>query len=178
MPRNGGACGPSAAKQPRTTFSPRAVNASFTSTTSSADSMSGGRLRHSRDGEITKIKLSDFMNHAELDLKLSPGVNVITGLNGAGKSSILQAIVLGLGAAAKDTKRGRNLSEFIRHGCQKTEIKVHLYNGGDESYRQETFGKEIIFQRTITPSHSTHVLKDDKGRTVYEKSKLLCYYQL
>ena len=42
------------------------------------------------NGIITNVYLKNFMNHAELDLDLEPNVNVITGHNGAGKSSVLQ----------------------------------------------------------------------------------------
>ena len=37
------------------------------------------------------------MTHSEFDWTPSARVNLITGVNGAGKSSILQAIVIGLG---------------------------------------------------------------------------------
>jgi ABC-type uncharacterized transport system fused permease/ATPase subunit len=50
-----------------------------------------------RPGLIKYVDLLDFMNHARLEMALKPNVNVITGRNGAGKSSVLQAIVLGLG---------------------------------------------------------------------------------
>ena len=49
-------------------------------------------------GAVTKIELTNFMCHASLVMEPGPAVNVITGRNGAGKSSILQALVIGLGA--------------------------------------------------------------------------------
>ena len=59
-------------------------------------------------GNITRIQLKDFMCHASLDFSLEPGkpINIITGRNGAGKSSILQALVIGLGGSAKEADRG------------------------------------------------------------------------
>ena len=48
-------------------------------------------------GAILNINLKNFMNHCKLDWSPIKHVNIITGANGAGKSSILQAIVLGLG---------------------------------------------------------------------------------
>ena len=50
-----------------------------------------------RDGIITNVKLTNFMNHESLNIKFHHRVNVLCGSNGAGKSSVLQAIVLGLG---------------------------------------------------------------------------------
>ncbi len=49
------------------------------------------------DGTVTSISLINFMNHSKLDINLDPGINIITGRNGSGKSSVLQALVLGLG---------------------------------------------------------------------------------
>ena len=53
--------------------------------------------RHNLGGAILNINLKNFMNHCKLDWSPIEHVNIITGANGAGKSSILQAIVLGLG---------------------------------------------------------------------------------
>ena len=50
-----------------------------------------------KDGNITRIFLQNFMTHQEFDWIPCARVNLITGVNGAGKSSILQAIVIGLG---------------------------------------------------------------------------------
>ena len=51
-----------------------------------------------KDGNICQIYLENFMTHQEFGpWKPNPRVNLITGANGSGKSSILQAIVIGLG---------------------------------------------------------------------------------
>ena len=65
-------------------------------------------------GVIQKIKLENFMCHSELTLKPNANINFVTGANGAGKSSILQALVLGLGGDSKHTKRYTNLASFIK----------------------------------------------------------------
>ena len=54
-------------------------------------------------GTIKSIHLKDFMVHAKLDCEFGPRVNIITGVNGAGKSSVFQAIPLGLGNVKKET---------------------------------------------------------------------------
>ena len=50
-----------------------------------------------KDGNICKITLENFMTHGSLTIEPNARVNLITGVNGSGKSSILQAIVIGLG---------------------------------------------------------------------------------
>lgn len=43
---------------------------------------------------ITRLSLTDFRNHAELDLELGPGFVLLAGPNGAGKTNILEAVSL------------------------------------------------------------------------------------
>ena len=46
-------------------------------------------------GSVTRIELTNFMCHGSVVMETGPSVNMITGRNGAGKSSILQALVIG-----------------------------------------------------------------------------------
>ena len=45
---------------------------------------------------ITRLRLTDFRRHAELDVELKPGLNIVRGPNEAGKSTIQRAIELAL----------------------------------------------------------------------------------
>jgi recombinational DNA repair ATPase RecF len=45
---------------------------------------------------ITRLHLTDFRRHTELDVELKPGLNIVRGPNEAGKSTIQRAIELGL----------------------------------------------------------------------------------
>ena len=65
-------------------------------------------------GIIQKVKLENFMCHSELTLEPNGNINFITGDNGAGKSSLLQSLVLGLLGDAKSTKRYTNIASFIK----------------------------------------------------------------
>jgi len=143
-----------------------------------------------KDGAIQRIQLVDFMNHQTLDLTFGPRLNFLTGSNGSGKSSILQAIVLCLGGQAKDTKRKANLQGFVRHNMTKADvsvadilpryklllqIKVTLFNGGSESYRYDVYGDAIVFHRTISTKGgaSGHGLFTANGEKKYEGSESL-----
>ena len=54
---------------------------------------------------IEKLVLSDFRNHKNTSLTFSPGVNVIWGKNGSGKTSALEAIhILSVGKSFRTNK--------------------------------------------------------------------------
>ena len=49
------------------------------------------------NGVIRNVRLENFKNHGHFTLALGPHANFIKGANGSGKSSILAAIIVGLG---------------------------------------------------------------------------------
>ena len=67
---------------------------------------------------ITYIEIKDFAIVKELRIDLFPGLNVITGETGAGKSVIIEAISMALGARAD--------SDYIRGGAQKAVITLMI----------------------------------------------------
>ena len=50
-----------------------------------------------KNGAIRRIQLTDFMTHQSFDMEPHPKINIISGVNGSGKSSILLGIAVGLG---------------------------------------------------------------------------------
>lgn len=96
----------------------------------------------------------------------------MTGLNGSGKSSVLQGLVLGLLADSKHTKRYNKLTDFIQKGHQKAVIQVSLRNEGEDAYKPETYGKAITFQRTINDNGQSAVfIMDEKMAKVKKSTK-------
>ena len=67
---------------------------------------------------LEHIQIRNFAIIDELDLELSGGLTVITGETGAGKSIMVDAIALVLGARAK--------SGIVRHGQKKADISLVL----------------------------------------------------
>ncbi len=62
---------------------------------------------------LVKLQLSDFRNIQQASLALSPGLNILVGCNGSGKTSVLEAIhYLGLGRSFRTHLTGR----VIRQG--------------------------------------------------------------
>jgi chromosome segregation ATPase len=53
------------------------------------------------------------MCHEALEIKLNENVNFVVGRNGSGKSAILTALTIGLGARANVTNRGVCVKGFV-----------------------------------------------------------------
>ncbi|GFY73526.1 structural maintenance of chromosomes protein 5 [Trichonephila inaurata madagascariensis] len=98
-----------------------------------------------KGGRITRIKLKGFMTYDEIDLKPKRGLNLIVGLNGSGKSSIMSAICLGLGGKPQFTGRSFQTSDFISFKHREAEIEIEL-----ESLR----GKNDVIRRVLQSDKS------------------------
>lgn len=66
-------------------------------------------LQYTSAGKVTRIRLRNFMCHEALEITLNKNVNFIVGRNGSGKSAILTALTVGLGARANVTSRGTSV---------------------------------------------------------------------
>jgi len=80
--------------------------------------------------KIKKVELVNFKNHENSSFTFDNGVNLILGLNGAGKSSILEAIGLSL----FNVKNTKNLEDYIKTGEKKAQIKVEFEGNDGLSY--------------------------------------------
>eukprot|EP00978_Attheya_sp_CCMP212_P038460 scaffold190887_cov50-Attheya_sp.AAC.2 len=69
-----------------------------------------------------------------------------------GKSAILAAIQICLGAHARRTHRARNLKELVRKEGSNSgaKVRVTLLNGGEDGYKREMYGDSITIERSIT----------------------------
>merc|ERR1711969_300243 len=102
-------------------------------------------------GIIESIYCENFMCHKRLEIKLGPNMNFITGENGSGKSAIVAALQVCLGAQARTTHRGTSIKGLIRHGAKGgAKIQVTLRNKGVDAYRVDEFGESITVERRIS----------------------------
>ena len=81
-------------------------------------------------GQIVRIRLTDWVTFDETVIECEPGLNLIVGPNGTGKSSIVCAICLGLGGKPKSLGRGEKAADFIKYGRKTAQIQIELYNEG------------------------------------------------
>jgi len=107
-----------------------------------------------------RVRLSNFKPYGDADLRLTEGVTVIHGLNGSGKSSLLEACFFALyGSKALDG----TLGDVITNGEEETEVDLWFTHDG-ASYHIERRLKEydgrIDHQCTLETTDGSDVTRD------------------
>ncbi|CAM9332422.1 unnamed protein product, partial [Ectocarpus fasciculatus] len=103
-------------------------------------------------GVVLKVHVSNFMCHRKLTVPLCKHVNFINGRNGSGKSAILAALQICLGAKAHLTHRAKKMADFIRHGWKGDAVlEVTLLNNVF-GFKFDEYGESITIRRTIKQS--------------------------
>lgn len=109
---------------------------------------------------IRKLELNNFLSHDHTALDFDKGVTVIYGHNGAGKSSIIDAIKFALFGE----KRGSSIADLIRRGAQDMSVSLD-FSIGDNEYnitRQMSLGRTGIRSRDAILTEN----KSELARTV------------
>ena len=84
--------------------------------------------------QILSIHLKNIKSHRDTELTFSAGINVLSGPNGVGKSTVFEAIGYALfGVDAKDFVS--NVDRFLTIGTKKGAISVVLRGDDGETYR-------------------------------------------
>ena len=89
---------------------------------------------------ITGLKLHNFRNYQDLEQPFEPGLTVLTGLNGAGKTNVLEAVFL---CALGRSHRTSRDAELIKMGEMEGIVLLNLTTrGGSRSIREELVSGE------------------------------------
>jgi DNA repair protein RecN (Recombination protein N) len=96
---------------------------------------------------LIQLSISNFAIIKHLEITLGPGLNILSGETGAGKSIIINAMNLILG--------GRASADLIRSGCKEAEVEA-LFTFPENSFLKEmlsglgfTFEGDLLIKRTI-----------------------------
>lgn len=76
---------------------------------------------------LSHIQIRDFAIIDAVELELGPGLTVLTGETGAGKSILVDALLLAAG--------GRAGAEVVRHGAERAEVSATFVVDGNEAAR-------------------------------------------
>jgi DNA replication and repair protein RecF len=77
--------------------------------------------------QVTGVELRDFRTYAVAEARLGPGLTVVHGANGAGKSNLLEAVYFG---CTGRSPRTRNERELIRFEATAARVEVALLEDG------------------------------------------------
>ncbi|NXD26885.1 SMC6 protein, partial [Spelaeornis formosus] len=126
-------------------------------------------------GIIESIQLKNFMCHSNLGpFQFGSNLNFVVGTNGSGKSSVLAALIVGLGGKATATNRGSSLKMFIQKGETSADISITLRNQGRDAFKPELYGTSITVNQRINQDGSrTCKLKSKSGTIISSKKEEL-----
>jgi chromosome segregation ATPase len=86
--------------------------------------------REWRRGAIVRILMRNFVTYSLCEVCPGPRLNLVIGPNGVGKSTLVCALALGLAGSPALLGRGKEVSDYIRHGHTSATLEIELYNGG------------------------------------------------
>lgn len=121
---------------------------------------------------LSTLHIIDLAVVKNLELELKPGMSVLTGETGAGKSILLTALGLGLGNRAD--------SGFIRSGCQRAEITLEFDLSdapGARQWLQENElddGDQCIIRRTVSQDGRSKAWINNRPVTLQSLTALGC----
>jgi len=117
--------------------------------------------------QILSIHLKNIKSHRDKEIAFSPGINVLSGPNGIGKSTIFEAVGYALfGVDARDFVS--NVDRFLTIGAKRGEIAVIFIADNGETYR---------VTRTVgTPANWRLAMESDED-VGYSGTFLICAYE-
>ncbi|XP_064544935.1 structural maintenance of chromosomes protein 5 [Drosophila montana] len=115
-----------------------------------------------RIGRIQSVYCKDFVSYSEITYYPKEYLNVLTGPNGTGKSTIVSAIILGLGGDPQLLDRSSSISDYIKSSKSSATIIITIYGKQKDSVE--------AFKRTINHNGESRYFVNSKELS---KSKYL-----
>jgi DNA repair protein RecN (Recombination protein N) len=119
---------------------------------------------------LATLRVRNFVLIDQLELELGPGLNVLTGETGAGKSIIVDAIGLLLG--------GRASPDVIRHGADDAEVEALFTLGVNDTAARHLrsvgipFRDELVIRRVVAQGGRSRAYLNGRLCTVSELAAL------
>jgi len=93
---------------------------------------------------VKHLWLTNFRNHREIDLSLDPGVTVVVGTNGRGKTNLIEALVW---LARGTSFRGAPTEALVRGGTDRAFIRAEV----------ETAGRTVLLEAELVVSGKNRI---------------------
>ena len=110
---------------------------------------------------FTKLKLRNFKSHENTVIRFNKGISVIVGENGAGKSTILEAISFAL----FKQHTGKKIDDLVRNNAQSMFVELEFDSNG-RKYKiireKKSSLKSSIYKKTSSDGEYVHVCTGDK----------------
>lgn len=81
---------------------------------------------------LTHLRLRDFRNYARLDLDFAPGLHLLLGDNGQGKTNVLEAVYL---LSTLRSFRGVGSAQMVRHGQSAYFVGASVVSQGERDVK-------------------------------------------
>ena len=120
-------------------------------------------------GAFVRVTMHNFMCHANSKVELGPRINYVTGENGSGKSAILTALAVALGAKMKSIGRSSTKSAkgMIKTGASFARVVVVISNDGEDAFKPDVFGRSITVEKVLNATGANSLkIKSESGETV------------
>ncbi len=116
---------------------------------------------------LKRVRLKNFISHANTEIDFPLGVTAIVGPNGAGKTSIVDAIVFALFG---DRVRGERVDDLIRRGAGSAEVELTFEAGKEYTVRwiRRRRGVDVTLSRS-----DLGVIANTKDAVLDEISRIL-----
>ncbi len=108
---------------------------------------------------IQQLKLSNFRNYSQAQVKLHPGLNILVGENAQGKTNFLEAIEL---LSSGQSSRTNAEAEFIRHGNNKMHIEMQFQARNVDESLGLSFYNEAAVTTAAQPAPAGHTERQKK----------------
>ena len=110
---------------------------------------------------FTKLKLLNFKSHENTVISFDKGISVIVGENGAGKSTILEAISFAL----FKQHTGKKIDDLVRNNAQSMAVELE-FNSNGRQYKilreKKSNLKSSLFKKTSTDGNYVKLCTGDK----------------
>jgi DNA repair protein RecN (Recombination protein N) len=119
---------------------------------------------------LTCLRVRDLAIIDSLDVELGPGLNVVTGETGAGKSILVDALELVLG--------GKGKAELVRSGAAQAEVEAMFDIGEDPEVRAKLAAlevdceSELVIRRVLSPNGRTRAFVNGRMATAQQLTDL------